>query len=167
MPMVPLPAGAPPTIREAFAHIGTVTKPSPLDIKVLVLVEAASQELYNRSADDVGNDAVAELLRANGREEFLHAGRASEAHAAVSGEAYPPPAAADNPYLADGTFPLVPPNAEGMRQFAQVEFGGDAFYGVWAENVGNEEAARLFRLNGKEEIDHGNRLVQAAAILEA
>ena len=28
------------------------------------------------------------------------------------------------------------------------------------------QAARLFRLNGKEETDHGNRLLQAAALLD-
>lgn len=166
MPLMPLPEGAPATIREAFAHIGTVTVPSVLDIKVLVLVEAASQELYRRSAEDTDNSAVIELLHANAREEFRHAERASEALKAL-GEDFPAPAAADNPYLADGAFPLVEVTPQAMRKFAEIEFGGDAFYGVWADNVGNEEAARLFRINGAEEIEHGNRLVKAAEILEA
>ena len=167
MPMIPLPQGAPPTIREAFAHIGTVTTPSVLDVKVLVLVEAASQELYRRSAEDTDNPEVIELLHANAREEFLHATRAAEAIRAMNGEDFPAPEAQDNPYLADGTFPLVEMNPEAMRKFAEIEFGGDAFYGVWAENVGNEEAARLFRQNGKEETAHGNRLLRAANILSA
>ena len=167
MPMLSLPEGAPPTIRDAFAHIGTVTTPTPLDIKVLVLVEAASQELYRCSAEGSDNPEVIELLHANAREEFLHAERASAALAALNGEVFPAPAAEDNPYLAEGKFPLVELTREGLHKMAEVEFGGDAFYGVWAQNVGNAEAAALFRQNGKEETDHGNRLLKVAELLEA
>ena len=39
-------------------------------------------------------------------------------------------------------------------------------YETWAASTSNEEAARLFRLNGKEEADHGNRLLEAAGLLE-
>ena len=165
MPVMPLPEGAPATIREAFAHIAAVTNATPLDVKVLVLVEAAGDMMYRRSAEDTDNPAVIELLHANAREELRHAERASAALKAM-GVDFPVPAADENPYLADGTFPLVEVTPEAMRKFAELEFAGDAFYGVWADTIGNDEAARLFRLSGAEEIEHGNRLVKAAEILD-
>ena len=36
-----------------------------------------------------------------------------------------------------------------------------------ATPLGWEQAAELLRANGREETDHGNRLLEAAAILEA
>lgn len=166
MPMIPLPQGAPPTIRDAFVHIGTVTNPTVLDLKVMVLVEAASQELYRSSAEGSDNPEIIELLHANAREEFVHAERASEVIAVLSGEQFPAPVAADNPYLVEGAFPIVELTPEALRKLADTEFGGEVFYGVWADNVGNAEAARLLRQNGKEESDHGNRLLRVAEILE-
>ena len=50
MPTVTLEPGMPQTIGEAFAHIGTVTAPTVMDIKVMCLVEAASKELYRATA---------------------------------------------------------------------------------------------------------------------
>jgi rubrerythrin len=166
MPMLQLPEGAPATIREAFAHIAAVTKPSVLDIQVLVLVEAAGQAMYRKSAEDTDNAEIVSLLHASADEEFLHAERASQALKAM-GVDFPAPAAEDNPYLADGTFPLVEVSPQAMRKFSELEFGGNDFYGLWADNVGNEEAARLFRISGPEEIAHGERLIRAAEILES
>ena len=57
--------------------------------------------------------------------------------------------------------------AEGLTKTSEAEFGGDALYAKWADSIDNEEAAALFRQNGKEESDHGNRLLQAAALLTA
>ncbi len=165
MPMIPLPEGAPPTIRDAFAHIGTVTCPSVLDLKVMVLVEAASQELYRSSAEGTDNPEAIELLHANAREEFVHATRASEVITLLSGESFPAPAAADNPYLAEGSFPIAELTQDALRKLADSEFGGEVLYRLWADNIGNPEAARLLRLNGKEETDHGNRLLLVADIL--
>lgn len=165
MAMISLPEGAPPTLRDAFAHIATVTSPSLLDLKVMVLVEAASQELYRASAATSDHPEVIELLKANAREEFVHAQRASEAIAALSGEAFPAPEAADNPYLAEGAFPIVEVTPAALRKLAETEFGGETFYGLWADSLDNPEAARLLRQNGKEETDHGNRLLRAAELL--
>ena len=63
--------------------------------------------------------------------------------------------------------PQMPLTPESLKGLAHGEFGGEALYETWAANIGNEEAARQFRLNGKEEADHGNRLLEAAALLEA
>ncbi|WP_140420520.1 ferritin-like domain-containing protein [Novosphingobium sp. B 225] len=162
---MPLPQGAPATLRDAFAHIGAVTAPTVLDVKVLALTEAAAMTLYYKTAEGTDNAAVRDLLHANGREEFLHAQRAALAVKAISGEDFFPPLAEDNPYLQDGGAPFAPVTAEALKGLAQGEFGGEALYEKWAVATDNAEAARLFRLNGKEETDHGNRLLQAAALL--
>ncbi len=160
-----IPAGAPETLGAAFAHISSVTAPSVDDLKVMVLVEAAGLNLYEVTAQGTDNEAVKALLLHNGREEMAHARRVSKAIKAITGEDYLPPEAADNPYLAV-PFPASPVTAEGLRKTSEAEFGGEALYELWASNTPNEEAARLFRLNGKEETDHGNRLLEAAALLE-
>ena len=52
-----------------------------------------------------------------------------------------------------------------LEGLAQGEFVGEGFYEGWAKEIGNEEAAKLFRLNGKEEARHGERVSQAAKLL--
>ncbi len=162
-----LPAGAPATLGEAFAHIGKVTAPDVLDMKVMVLTEAAAMALYYKTAEQSDDVRVKDLLQKNGREEMLHAQRAMLAIKAVAGEDFYPPLPEDNPYLADGAFPLGEMTKAGLEKLAQGEFGGEKLYEVWAANTANAEAARLFLLNGGEERDHGNRLLEAAALLPA
>ncbi len=160
-----LPAGAPATISEAFAHINAVTAPTLDDLKVMVLLEAAGLDLYRGMVPGTDNAEVAALLEHNGREEMAHAHRVAKAINAISGEHFPPPEAANNPYLAV-PFPAMPITAEALRGLSQGEFGGEELYERWAANCDNAEAARLFRLNGGEERDHGDRLIAAAALLE-
>jgi rubrerythrin len=166
MTTVTLEPGMPQTIGEAFAHIGTVTAPTVQDIKVMCLVEAASRELYLATAATADNPAVADLLNTNGDEEFRHARRAAAVLKVLTGTDYLPPEADANPYLAGGTFPIGELTPAGLRKLSQAEFGGEALYESWAASIGNAEAAALLRANGKEETDHGNRLLQAAALLE-
>jgi rubrerythrin len=161
-----LPAGAPATLGDAFAHIGALTAPTLDDLKVMVLVEAAGLALYRDIASGIDNPDVVALLEHNGREEVAHAHRVSKAIKAISGEDFLPPEPADNPYLAEA-MPSMAATAEGLRGLAQSEFGGETLYETWAANSENAEAARLFRLNGGEEAQHGNRLLEAAALLEA
>lgn len=160
-----LPEGAPATLGGAFAHIGQVAAPSALDIKVMVLTEAAAMALYYKTAELTDDPRIKALLQANGREEMLHAQRAMLALKVISGEDFPAPMPDDNPYLANGAFPLGEMTKAGLTKLAQGEFGGEALYETWAANTDSEEAARLFRLNGREETDHGNRLMEAAALL--
>ncbi|MCW1427947.1 ferritin family protein [Novosphingobium sp. JCM 18896] len=163
---VDIPAGAPATMGEAFAHINALDKPTVDQLKVMVLLEAAGQELYRQTATGTDNAEVIALLEHNGREEMAHAHRVAKAIRAISGEDYLPPAAADNPYLA-GPLPSAKLTAAGLRGLAQSEVAGEVLYEKWATNIGNEEAAKLFRQNGKEEVEHGDRLIEAAALLEA
>ena len=161
-----LPAGAPPSLGEAFAYINGVTAPTLDDLKVMVLLEAAGLDLYRGISAGSDDPAVVALLEHNGREELAHSHRVAKAILAISGEAFPPPEPSDNPYLG-GPMLDVPLTPEGLRGLAQSEFGGEMLYERWAASTSNEEAARLFRLNGKEEAEHGGRLLEAAALLEA
>ncbi len=162
--MLPIPEGAPQTLGAAFAHINSVTAPSILDLKVMVLVEAAGQTLYEESAKGTDHPGVKALLIDNGHEEMKHARRVSAAIKALSGEEYPVPSAADNPYLT-GPIPAATITVEGLKKTAAAEFAGDALYAGWASHITNPEAAELLRANGREETDHGNRLLEAAALL--
>ena len=162
---VALPEGAPQTLGEAFGYINGITAPTLDDLKMMVLLEAAGLDLYRSMLPGTDNAELAAIFEHNGREELAHAHRVSKAILAISGEEFPPPEASDNPYL-DGSMLEVPLTAEGLRGLAQSEFGGEELYENWAANSSNEEAARLFRLNGKEEAEHGGRLLEAAALLE-
>ena len=134
---------------------------------MMVLLEAAGQEMYRVTAEGSQHAAVTVLLNHNGREEMAHAHRVAKAIKAISGEDFPPPEAADNPYLQQGTPPFAAITRESLTKLAQGEFGGEALYEGWAANTDNAEAARLFRLNGKEEAEHGKRLLEAADLLAA
>lgn len=162
---VSLPTGAPSTLGAAFAHINSLTAPTVDDLKIMVLLEAAGLELYRGVAAGAENSDVIALLDHNGREELAHAHRVAKAIQAISGEEFLPPAPADNPYLAVA-LPAMPVTPDVLRGLAKGEFAGEMLYESWAANSDNPEAARLFRLNGKEETDHGNRLMKAAALLE-
>ena len=167
MATVALDPALPQTIREAFAHIGTVSAPTIADFKVMVLVEAASETLYRRTAEGTDHAGVIELLHANGREEMLHARRVSDVIGLLGGGDFPAPAAPDNPYLANGSFPFSPVTPDALRKLSVGEFDGEALYERWAATIDHPAAADLLRANGREEVDHGNRLLQAAALLEA
>ena len=87
-----LPAGAPSTIGEAFAHINAVASPSLDDLKVMVLLEAAGLEMYRGMVPGTDNAQVAALFEHNGREELAHAHRVSKAIKAIGGEDFAPAA---------------------------------------------------------------------------
>ncbi len=143
-----LPEGAPTTLPEAFAHINAVTTPTVLDLKVMVLVEAAGLALYEGVAQAAEDPRVQALLRHNGREEMAHAHRVSKAIKAISGEDFLPPQPEDNPYLS-GPMPSTTVTAEGLAKTADAEFAGEMLYERWASSTDNAEAAAIFRLNGK------------------
>ncbi|MBL6750530.1 MAG: ferritin-like domain-containing protein [Nevskia sp.] len=164
--MQPLPPGAPATLNDAFGYITNLKTPTVEDMMVMVLVEAASKNLYEALADGVPDEQAKALLRANGREELGHAHRVARAIGKITGTDYPVPSAAENPYLA-APLPKYEVNKAMLAGLAEVEFNGDNLYGAWADHCGNADAAALFRENGREEIGHGKRLEQASALLAA
>lgn len=159
-----IPDNCPDTLNEAFAMIAAQDNPSVDALKVMVMVEAAGKALYESLAEGTRDATVQALLRRNGREELAHAHRVAEAIGLITGQSYPVPAPDENPYLI-----APPPSPDVSRatlmKLAQAEFGGDDLYAKWADNCANPEAAALFRLNGREEVQHGERLQQAAEML--
>jgi rubrerythrin len=162
-----LPAGAPSTMTEAFQHIAVLDNPSVGDLKVMVMLEAAGLRLYQDLAAGTDRKDVHALLLHNGREELAHAHRVAKAIGKLTGTDYPVPEPEENPYLAGPQPQTKPVTVEVLQTLAQAEFNGKNLYERWAANCGNAEAAALFRLNGREEAEHGARLQQAAELLAA
>lgn len=158
-----LPAGAPTTSREAFAVVNAAVKPTIDQLKMMVLLEASGLGGYGDLAEASGNADVAGLLNRNGQEELAHAHRVRKAIQALTGETFDIPSLDENPYYAKASGVTV--TRAMLQGIAAAEYNGEKLYETWADNIGNEEAARLFRLNGKEEASHGERVMQAAALL--
>jgi rubrerythrin len=162
--MSQLPATAPASAGEAFAHINAVTAPSLDDLKLMVFLEASGQSAYFELAETTANPEVRKLLQANGREEMAHAHRVASVIELLSGEPFAPPEARDNPY-AKPSGRVV--DRALLQYLVTAETNGEALYDTWADNIGHAEAARLLRQNGKEEIRHGERATEAMALLDA
>ncbi len=160
-----LPASAPATTGEAFAHINTVTAPTLDDLKLMVYLEASGQTAYYELAKASDSAEVRALLEANGREEMAHAHRVAKAIELISGEPFPVPAAAENPYAKPSGRTTI--DRALMQYLVTAENNGNDLYESWAKATANPEAAALFRQNGKEEIRHGERAAQAMALLPA
>jgi rubrerythrin len=159
-----LPASAPEKSGDAFAHINAVVSPTIDDLKLMVYLEASGLAAYYELAQTAPNAGIRDLLEANGREEMAHAHRVSKVIKLLSGEDFAPPAAEANPYVG----PTGRAVDRDLLEFLVVaETNGDALYRTWADNIGHAEAAELLRLNAKEEIRHGERARQAAALLPA
>ena len=162
--MQTLPEGAPATLFEAFSYIAQCDAPSIEHLKVMVMVEAAGKALYDDMAEGVDQPEVKLLLQRNGREELAHAHRVSRAIWELTGQPYPVPSDSENPYLAS-PLPRKAVTRETLTSLADGEDGGEQLYERWATNSANGEAAALFRLNGREELEHGSRLREAANLL--
>jgi rubrerythrin len=160
--MSQLPDTAPATIGEAFKHINAVTHPTLDDLKLMVFLEASGQSSYHALADGAPNAAIADLLRANGREELDHAQRVSQAIKLLHGIDFPPPTVDQNPYAGGPAAPVTRALLEGV---VRGEDNGCALYLAWAGNTADPDAAELFRLNAVEETLHGQRAAQAIALL--
>ena len=160
-----LPAGAPATSREAFAVVNAAVKPDTMVLKLMVLLEASGLGGYGDMAAACGQAEAAALLNRNGREELAHAHRVRQAIRALTGEEVEIPSLEDNPYYVPARDMTV--TRAMLAKIAAAEFGGEKLYETWAAEIGNDEAAALFRLNGREEAEHGARVQQAAALLPA
>ena len=160
--MSKLPDSAPATIGEAFKHINAVTHPTLDDMKLMVFLEASGQSGYYALAEGAPNAEVAELLRANGREEMDHARRVSQAIKVLYGIDFEPPTPEQNPYAGG---PAAPVTAELLQGIVRGEDNGCALYLTWAEHTADPAAAELFRLNAHEETLHGQRAARALALI--
>jgi rubrerythrin len=158
-----LPASAPDSVGAAFAHINSVVSPTIDDLKLMVFLEASGLCAYEELARSAHNDAVAALLRANGREELAHAHRVAEVIERLTGESFPPPQAEDNPYARPSGLKV---DRRILEHLVSAETNGERLYETWATHTSDPEAAALLRQNGKEEIRHGERAAEAIALLD-
>lgn len=55
-------------------------------------------------------------------------------------------------------------DVDGLRLLIRVERAGEDFYDALADRLGNDEAAALFRRNGREERGHAERMRKAVSI---
>ena len=159
-----LPEGYPEDQIEAITLLTSKTELTLDDLKVMVLLENAGEHFYLAAADAVDNEQASALLARNGQEERGHAHRLLKAIELLGGEPYPMPDNAENPYIQpmDLTGMI---NADLMVVIEQSEKDGDLSYQGWADTVGNEEVAKIFRQNGAEESRHGERVAEVAALL--
>jgi rubrerythrin len=131
----------------------------------MICLEAAGQGFYAAFVDAAPSAEVAALLAKNGQEELGHAHRVARALKLVYGEDFAVPEPADNPYY--GKPAGIALSKAMLDGIAQTEIAGDALYEGWAVALGNEEAGRLLRQNGKEELGHAERMQRASSLLAA
>jgi rubrerythrin len=163
--MAEISPGRPKTASEASAYIFSVTKPTLDDLKIMAMLEAAGQGFYEALAEAAPNAEIRALLAKNGQEEMGHAHRVARVIKQMHGEDFAIPGPADNPYYSKPAGLVV--TKEMLDGITQGEIGGEALYEGWAVALGDEEAARQLRRNGKEERGHGERAQQAVALLAA
>ena len=161
--MSQLPASAPQGAGPAFAHINAVISPTIDDLKLMVFLEASGLTAYEDMAASAPNEAVRDLLRANGREELAHAHRVAKVIKRLTGEDFPPPPAEANPYAKASGRKV---DRELLAYLVAAETNGADLYETWAGHTADPEAAALLRQNGKEEVLHAQRAAQAIARLE-
>jgi rubrerythrin len=161
--MVELSASMPKDGAAAGAYIFTVAKPTLEDLKVMVLLEAAGEGFYAALCESAPNEQVRALLAKNGQEEMGHAHRVVRVIKQLYGEEFAIPAPQDNPYAMGSRGMSV--SKEMLTGMVQGEIAGEGLYERWADAVGDEEAARQLRRNGKEERRHSERAEQAIALL--
>ncbi len=160
--MSQLPASAPASTGEAFAHINAVTDPTIDDLKLMVFLEASGQSAYFEMARSAPNPEIARLLEANGREEMAHAHRVAKVIKLLSGEDFATPAEADNRYAVASGRKV---DRALLEMLVGAENNGCALYETWASHTADAQAAALLRQNGQEETRHAERAAQALTLL--
>jgi rubrerythrin len=157
----PLPA----TADEAFAHVNSVTDPTLDDLRLMVMLEAWGIAYYEDLAAQAPDDEIRALLAANAREELGHAERVAAVAKRLHGVDIAIPSRAENPFAPKpGEIRLT---REALAGTVAGELHGEQLYELWASKLGDAEAARLLRLNGREERTHSERADQALARMPA
>ena len=161
--MTGLPMQMPRDGMSAYAYFLTVKQPTIEDLKGMMFLEASGQGLYDGLAALTDKEEAQQILARNGREERAHAHRLRRAIRILTGEIVEVPAPQDNPYHgALGFDALTPEVLEGL---VGAEFDGETLYNIWADGVGNDDAARLLRQKGREERRHGDRMRKVMSLL--
>jgi rubrerythrin len=161
-----LPPHAPKSTGEAFAYVNTLKNGATVDdLKIMALVEAMGQQLYEDLATGTDHIEIKRLLKQNGREELGHAHRLVKVIKILTGEDFPLPPIEQNPVYTPAQRTELTRAA--LLHIADAEFDGENLYEGIAASFDNAEAKALLRQSGKEEIQHGHRVRQAAELLPA
>ena len=156
--MTTLPPGCPTDAFAALDYLKSRATLSIDDMKILAMIETYGEVLYEVLARGVPDEASKALLLRNGAEERGHAHRLLKA-IALKGGSFDLPSHQENPF---NPFALdeVPVNSELLGMLQQAEVDGDLQYQQWADAETNPEVAQLFRLNGREETRHFERVAE-------
>jgi hypothetical protein len=163
--MVKLPEGYPDEAFAALEHMKSRTRLAVEDLAVLSMIECYGETFYEILAQGVADPEARALLLRNAAEERGHAHRCLKAIALLGGE-FELPAKADNPFMALAPTE-IPLNADLIALLEQAEVDGDLAYQRWADAEPLPEVAQLYRLNGREETRHCERVGEVKARLLA
>ncbi len=155
------PSGYPESATEAFVLLQSKPRLDIDDLKVLAMIEQSGQDFYLALARAARSPETKALLEKNAHEELGHAHRALNAIRLLGGN-FSLPKAGENPYSLPVMFDELDLNF--LSELIRGEEGGDKSYQQWAENEPNADVAHLYRLNGGEEIGHGQRVAQVIAL---
>jgi rubrerythrin len=158
-----VPAGYPTDAGGVFKLLGTRTRLSTDDMKVLALIEHAGEGAYFAMAAAVDNEEAKALLSRNAQEERGHAFRLIKA-IKLLGDSFELPADTDNPYYSTRKYDAL--TGDFLSMIVAGEQDGDLQYQTWADAEPNAEVAKILRQNGSEESRHGERVMQVKALLQ-
>jgi hypothetical protein len=163
--MVRLPEGYPTEAFAALDHMKTRARLAVEDLAVLAMIECYGETFYEILAQGVEDAEARGLLLRNAAEERGHAHRCLKAISLLGGE-FELPAKEDNPFMALAPT-AIPMNAELIALLEQAEIDGDLASQRWADAEPIPEVAQLYRLNGREETRHCERVGEVKARLRA
>jgi len=164
--MMTLPEGYPAEAFAAFDFLKQRRQLSVQDLQVLALIECYGEKFYEILAAGVEHPEARALLLRNAAEERGHAHRMLKAILLKGGAPFTLPAIEDNPFMAFAPA-TVPATAELFGLLEQGEVDGDLCYQSWAETEGDDAVADLYRLNGREETRHCERVQEVRRLLGA
>ena len=157
------PTGYPASANDAFALLRSKSRLNIDDLKVLAMIEQSGKDYYLALAKVANQPEARALLEKNAHEELGHAHRMLNAIRLLGGS-FSLPGPEENPYALPTMFDELDPVF--LAELIRGEEGGDANYQKWANNEPNHDVAHLLRLNGSEEIGHGQRVAQVVALLQ-
>ena len=155
--------GYPASANDAFALLQSKSRLNIDDLKVLAMIEQSGKDYYLALAKVANQPEARALLEKNAHEELGHAHRMLNAIRLLGGS-FSLPRPEENPYALPTMFDELDPVF--LAELIRGEEGGDANYQKWANNEPNHDVAHLLRLNGSEEIGHGQRVAQVVALLQ-
>ncbi|MFT4560279.1 MAG: rubrerythrin [Gammaproteobacteria bacterium] len=161
--MASQPENMPADFEAAFQYLGGVSAPSVNDFKLMAYVETGGEAFYAGIANGTSNQKIKDLLNKNGREERAHAHRLKKVIEKLSGDTFTVPSPAENPYYVQPEGIVV--DKDFLNFLIEAEVSGDNLYETWASSVSDEECAGWLRQNGKEEINHSERVKEALGYL--